>query len=798
MKKIQTCLLTIVATLLLTGCDQLVSYFDAPDDLDIASKKKAGKQEVIHVHKVEFSPDYKTFTVTTRMNSDIGPYSLTDSNNVRVKVKSNNSGIFYSKHSQPRLIGMRNVKYDNIAKKEVKVLALIDLTQSQNVLNRIHDYLVELHAVFNDSNLLVSFIHADSVSLSMNATKYVLDNYLVTDKKGHSLLYRAINQKYDEMLSRQGIWAEAKNKALLIFSDSKVYNNATDKPFDPDHYIYEEYLAQKSNHPAPNMMVSYVNNTTNKSAEQDILVLKHLCEQTKGTMMRSYNGTEFKNCLLKAFHISQDANNFTFENPDRKIYCGNFESLTVDFYSVAADTLITSFNTIINKGDIYNPIIVHGLATPVIVLIGIVHSAVIALIVWLFLQFVVPYIRYKFFCHKYVIPYTGHNMGIGKNLVAESCYLCKEAFEPGDEVVVKCSHTMHKECWDENGYHCTEYSDHCKHGSHYYNRHNLTDRHNAPFFTKWILVAIVASTLAWIMFISRNHHVTSFFVSKFSLWLSGIEPGTPEAAALLSGNAISPLPSFGFSIGLFMTLGIAILSEKLVNVRYRITDYLLRSIVSAVLCYVAFLFINILVVISEIIDYAFLFEWIPWIFTAFIIAVCGTYGTRVRLRNMLILPCVVTIIIFINLWSLFYNYGIIEFRIILLIGMISYGTGLAACIATSAPRSERYFLHVQGAVKEMDIAIFKWFRSSPDRVVTIGKSVDCSLQLSWDFMGDVAPVHAEIRMRHNAPYLRALEEGVIVNNKLMKVGQEMWLYHGMSFTISNTTFTYIEKDLTER
>ena len=54
-------------------------------------------------------------------------------------------------------------------------------------------------------------------------------------------------------------------------------------------------------------------------------------------------------------------------------------------------------------------------------------------------------------------------------------------FETGEKIVVKCGHTMHKTCWDENEYHCPEYSDRCEHGTHYYNRQNLTDSRNASF-----------------------------------------------------------------------------------------------------------------------------------------------------------------------------------------------------------------------------------------------------------------------------------------------------------------------------
>ena len=94
----------------------------------------------------------------------------------------------------------------------------------------------------------------------------------------------------------------------------------------------------------------------------------------------------------------------------------------------------------------------------------------------------------------------------------------------------------------------------------------------------------------------------------------------------------------------------------------------------------------------------------------------------------------------------------------------------------------------------MDVALYKWFRQAPNRVVTIGKSVDCSLQLSWDVQSPIAPVQAEIRMIRKVPYLIALEPGVYINNRPVKLGKKIHLYHGKSFAIGQTVFTYIEKD----
>jgi hypothetical protein len=102
---------------------------------------------------------------------------------------------------------------------------------------------------------------------------------------------------------------------------------------------------------------------------------------------------------------------------------------------------------------------------------------------------------------------------------------------------------------------------------------------------------------------------------------------------------------------------------------------------------------------------------------------------------------------------------------------------------------------VKGAVKEMDIALFKWFINNPDEVVSIGKSIDCSLQMTWDIKGQVAPVHATLRQSPIGIRLTALEEGVMVGLKPLKPGNSRLLYHNMKFTIGDTTFTYMERDI---
>ena len=78
--------------------------------------------------------------------------------------------------------------------------------------------------------------------------------------------------------------AKAKHMVLLVFSDNELYDNNSDKPIDPNHYMFEEDMSMKSRHPDPNIIVCYTGmKPENKASnEQDVLMLKLFCEKTNG------------------------------------------------------------------------------------------------------------------------------------------------------------------------------------------------------------------------------------------------------------------------------------------------------------------------------------------------------------------------------------------------------------------------------------------------------------------------------------------------------------------------------------
>jgi hypothetical protein len=256
------------------------------------------------------------------------------------------------------------------------------------------------------------------------------------------------------------------------------------------------------------------------------------------------------------------------------------------------------------------------------------------------------------------------------------------------------------------------------------------------------------------------------------------------------------MPAFGLIMGFFVTLAMSVLAVRRQQLKRLLVNIFLRALIVGVASYLIFMLIGTITYSFELRALSFLFDWIPWAMMAIMIAYVSTVGTRVVLRKSLVLVAAALGVFSMYLWSFMFR-GIyqLDIRALILISCILFAVGLAVAVAAMAPKSERYFLNVKGAVKEMDVAIYKWFYNNPEEVVTLGKSIDCSLQMSWDLKGKVAPVQAEIKMVNDALRMTALEEGVIVNNKPLDVGKGIWLYHNTSFLIGDTTFTYVERDL---
>ena len=471
--------------------------------------------------------------------------------------------------------------------------------------------------------------------------------------------------------------------------------------------------------------------------------------------------------------------------------------MVIELFAKDDGHLIGTATTDILLGDVYKPVIVNGGNNFEVFLQGVAIGLFVILLVYLVFQLLIPYINYRLFLKKYVVKYLPGSMSVGNIAVPDTCYYCKGHFETGEEIVVKCEHVMHKDCWDENQYHCPEYGRHCDKGSHYYNHVNLFDPQNALYHKRWIIVSVLAALVAWGLYV--------FMILEFDQTTPTLVAKMVEAKLTETGNYavfndtdsnLGYLPLFGMCLGGFLTLFLSLLTDRKQFSLRRFVDLFLRVVVVSVASYLLFLLSESVTSAFDMNPWLALINWIPVSIMTLLVAFVSTADTKIHLRKYILLIAIVLGALSFYVWSFFFR-GImmLDIRVLLLFSCIFYCVGVGLAVAQMAPKSEHYFLNVKGDVKEIDIALFKWFINNPDEVVTIGKSIDCSLQMTWDVKGQVAPVHANLRLTNMGIRLTALEEGVMVGSKMLPPGNSRLLSHNNQFTIGDTTFTYIERDI---
>jgi hypothetical protein len=799
-------LLMAIVAVSLVGCDLLAgtaSVGDAEME-DIFSTESENdsteKKNVIDVMGVTFTPGYKHFKIFVSLNEDIGDYAITDSNEVTVKTTEYIGRVPNNSSSKPVLTFVRNTEAETVDKERLKVLMLVDLDQSQEVVDRELAAVREVRLVFG-KNLYLAFMAGRSVTETMQASDYVLEHRFKSDQSQPKYLYRSIVLKKKEIEDRVGVWADAKKVFMVIFSDEMVYADS-DEPIDPDHFDLEEQLVKQDSLQTPNFLsisgARFVDRDEQMNQDNQAgSVLKVLAMNNGGIYMDTFKWSDLKENIMGLKTENIIANEFDFDNPDGKVYSGVSHIMKIELFAKDDGHLIGSTSTAIILGDTYNPVIVNGYTNISMFLQGIGLGLLVILHVYLIFQLLIPYIQYKRFQKKYVVKYVPGNMSVGNISVSESCYYCKAPFEPDDEIVVKCRHVMHKSCWDENGYHCPEHGRRCPEGSHYYNHANLFDHKNALYQMKWIIISVIAAMVAWFLYVFlvlELDHTTPSLVAK----MVDVKLDYVDSHAIFNniGENTGFVPLFGMCLSSCLTLAFSMMAAKRQSLHILMLSFFIRVVIVAVVTYLVFLLTESVTVALDMNPWLAVFDWIPWAIMALMIAYVSTTDSRIHLRKYILLIAVILGVVSIYVWSwLFQGVMQLDVRVLLLFSCIFYSVGVGLAVAQLVPVSERYFLNVKGAVKETDIALFKWFLNNPDEVVTIGKSIDCSLQMTWDIKGQVAPVHANIRQTIRGIRLTALEEGVLVGTKPLPPGNSCLLYHNSHFTIGDTTFTYIERDI---
>lgn len=758
----KTCKFLCLAFLLLiaVGCSE--------GEKDNASTES----ENLELSDIQFDENYKNFSLGVHFKDTFMPKQRIQLGRVELNVTEYDSDMKeITKSAQPIFVSAKNLRSEKIKDLGIKGLVLVDLSLDEIQIEKQKEAVEGLREFVFEDQLYVAFMQGGAVSKTYPVTDYVIDNYFVKDE-APKMLYSSIVEKINELKSADSEYfsnTAIQNKVLIVFSDGHIYNG--DKPIDSKQFEYQEILLNETKQ-TEKLQFCYVNFNEEKDDEFAVEnevenLFTYICKEMGGAYIPEVDMKHIATEVMRGRDSQKVDFMLKLTNPDHKIYRGDERILKVTcMYD--GDVIFTGSKKY-SLGSVYKPVIVNGSGMWKVIIQTGVFTLIFLLSIYVIFQFIVPYIHYQIFRYKYVTKYTGPNMSWRGIQVPESCYYCKTPFEVGDEIVVKCEHVMDIDCWKENLYKCPEYGRRCNLGKHYYNDKNIFDPKNAPYYMKWLLSGTLAGFVAWFLFGLYNNYAVGVFAA----------------------------PYFGFFMCFCLTLALSLFSSHGKWLFKRTAIVLSKALVAGLCGGLSYLLILLALMAFKLKGYFYLIDWIPWAVNGYVIACAVAFKTDIKLKKALMGATISMIFAIASMYL--WNYSAnshIDTRDLLLVSCLIYSIGLAASLAINYPQSERYFLKVEGPIKTMEIALYKWMNAQfIDRSVTIGKSVDCNLQMSWDINSAIAPIQAELKMIGGNVYLIPLETGVYFKGKSATIDRRIHLYHGNHFTIGQTKFTYIEHDV---
>lgn len=775
-------------------------------------------RDTVSVVQLSKSPKADTLYVDLKVLDPEGKkefYKLDKSKVTVLEDGTNNPNIV------PKVNSVIDIRDKRVISDQLSMLFLIDRSGSiaQEDLTKQYSLISDILNSDTKAKVYLSFMD-NTVTPSRLATKdnlkYDFAEEFIVKEGAQKFLYKAVIAKMEELSGAPATYfpeishtdfGDSAQKILFVLTDGKVKNEDR-SPIGGDAYYSwkEDILAlskrmEDSEEPYIPICCIFMGDPEDSGSESGELVMEALCATAppnnarvdlKGKFFKVFSANELQNTIEGSLDSIAADYRLVLVNPGGKIYDGTERVLTItvqdDQHDPAVGQLPYAFGN--KQVQIRVPSEEGGQSNWSIILLGLCYGLVFTALIYIVLQYLLPWIQYKVFCKRYVVKYTGNKDG--SSVEQQLCYHCKEPFVNGDVIVTKCEHVVHWECWKENRNRCPEYGAHsCKKGIHYYNQDKLSDHRNAPYFLMWLVYGLLAGLVSWVFM--RLLYSETLFSSLINGLLHLLRP----ADDMLGVSSMAFVPKIqsmllcGILLGFFITLFFSYLIE------FRKKDFkvwgqiLLRSVIGGVLGFVTFLLGAVVIILLNKPANCFYTDWIPWALFAVGMAFVLSYNTDIKLQNALIGGLISVLVSFVVLFL-----GTFAKDILSMFSYMIYAAGLGIAIAVVHHISEKYFLRVSGPVQERDIAIYKWMSVSGGfNHVTIGKSIDCILEMNWDDAPNIADKQVEIYLENDRPYCKALEDGTLLSNgQMLQQNQVILLSPGTEFTIGNSLFTYIEKD----
>lgn len=794
--------------LVLSSCQQNASNGSLAGRNDTASAR-----DTVSVVNFTKSPQADTLYVDLKILDPQGKKVFYD------KLDKGNFTVLEDGSSNPSRVpivdSVEDIRKGRVISDQISMLFLIDRSGSltQEDLDKQYRVIGNILDTLSNTKVYLSFMDS-TVTPSRLVTKNNLKFEFLEDfsvKEGaQKYLYKAVMAKMEELAGGTAVhYPEITHNPDLNDSTQKILFVLTDGKVSDDDLVGDFFstksellaLSDRMEHSETPYIPVHCIYIGNSAKEDDKLEMKILCatkpakdarDALKGKFYSIFSVEELQETLMGSIDSIAADYRLVLVNPAGKMYDGSQQVLTITVqdgrHEAATGDLRYAF------GSQHVPIIVrsdeNNRSDAGVILVGLCYGLVFTLLVYLILQYLLPWIQYKVFCKKYVVKYNGNKSG--SSVEQQLCYHCKEPFQNGDTIVTKCEHVVHWECWKENRNRCPEYGVHnCTKGIHYYNQDKLSDNRNAPYFLTWLVYGLLAGLVSWVFM--RLLYSETLFSSLINGLVQSLQPtdNIQGASSISFLYKIQSMLLCGLLLGFFITLFFSYVID------FRKKDFKVwgqifsRSIVGGILGFIAFLLGAVVIIFFNKDANCFYTDWIPWALFAIVIALILSYKTDIKLKNALIGGLISVLISFVVLFM-----GTFAKEILSMFSYMIYAAGFGISIAVVHHVSEKYFLRVSGPVKERDIAIYKWMSVTGGfNRVTIGKSIDCILEMNWDDSTNIADKQVEIYLENDRPYCKALEDGTLLaNGQMLQKNQTILLHHGTEFTIGNSLFTYIEKD----
>ena len=410
------------------------------------------------------------------------------------------------------------------------------------------------------------------------------------------------------------------------------------------------------------------------------------------------------------------------------------------------------------------------------------------------MKVVVPYIQSLTFKSKYYKKYQPE-----ANVQRRICHYCKQDIRPGQIIVTKCNHWMHKHCWEENGYKCAEYGQNCKTGIQNHVDWKDLFKMSSLKECSQTIAGVLAGLVSWVIYeICGRGGFTG--LSKF---IVGLVFNADDPQSSLINDCVSRTSSF-LMIGLLLGFFISLVFRYKDDIRNKNWKIWLKIIGLSVLTGI----IGMLAFAIGADLFCLILSWtgktyIPWycslpayILFSISISLALTIKSSIPVKSALLGGTISAFIGFLVLYFTSFTSGRYEW-LNMLLDFIIYGGGLGASLITVRMLAEKYFLVIQNGVKAgQRIPIHKWMNAAGGgNKVSIGMTGECEIQMNWEKSNKVAKEHAQLFIDHekNLPVIKPLATGVQYNSRAeLPVNRPAVLSNGDTFKIGDTIFKYEE------